>query len=75
MAGALPGTLAAVDPTVAFVELLSRPEPEVHPGVLVSSAIYADTFGNVKLSALVSHFRPIDPEGTAAAVWRSPMRE
>jgi regulator of sirC expression with transglutaminase-like and TPR domain len=28
-AGALPGTLAAVDPTVAFAELLSRPEADV----------------------------------------------
>ena len=29
MAAALPGTLAAVDPTVAFAELLTRPEPEI----------------------------------------------
>jgi S-adenosylmethionine hydrolase len=43
----------ALDPR--SLRMLDWPEPEVHPGVLVSSAIYVDTFGNVKLSALVGH--------------------
>ena len=43
----------AIDPR--SLRMLDWPEPAVHPGVLVSSAIYLDTFGNVKLSALVGH--------------------
>jgi len=43
----------AIDPR--SLRMLDWPEPDVHPGVLVTSAIYLDTFGNVKLSALVGH--------------------
>ncbi|MCY7418287.1 MAG: SAM-dependent chlorinase/fluorinase [Chloroflexi bacterium] len=43
----------AIDPR--SLRMLDWPEPQVHPGVLVSSVIYLDTFGNVKLSALVGH--------------------
>jgi S-adenosylmethionine hydrolase len=40
----------AVDPR-RLLEL-EWPRPEIHPGRLVAQAIYLDTFGNVKLSAL-----------------------
>jgi S-adenosylmethionine hydrolase len=43
----------AVDPR--SLRILDWPEPEVHPGVLRSSVIYLDSFGNAKLSALGSH--------------------
>jgi S-adenosylmethionine hydrolase len=43
----------AVDPR--SLRLLDWPEPEVHPGVLRTSVIYLDSFGNAKLSALGSH--------------------
>lgn len=42
-----------VDPR--SLRLLDWPEPEVYAGVLRSSVIYLDTFGNVKLSALGEH--------------------
>jgi S-adenosylmethionine hydrolase len=37
------------------LRLLDWPEPEVFPGVLRTSVIYLDSFGNVKLSALTGH--------------------
>jgi S-adenosylmethionine hydrolase len=43
----------ALDPR--SLRMLDWPEPEVYPGVLRTSTIYLDTFGNVKLSALVGH--------------------
>jgi S-adenosylmethionine hydrolase len=43
----------AIDPR--SLRILDWPEPEVFPGVVRTSIIYLDTFGNVKLSALVSH--------------------
>jgi S-adenosyl-L-methionine hydrolase (adenosine-forming) len=42
-----------VDPR--SLRILDWPEPEVHPGVLRTSVIYLDSFGNAKLSALGSH--------------------
>ncbi len=68
----------AIDPR--SLRMLLWPEPEVYPGVLRSSIIYLDTFGNVKLSALVGHLfsamgqlgmaepvylRVTDPQGTS----------
>ena len=43
----------AIDPR--SLRILDWPEPEVHPGVLRSSVIYLDSFGNAKLSALSNH--------------------
>ena len=43
----------AVDPRTLV--LLDWPEPEVYDGLLRSSILYLDTFGNVKLSALGGH--------------------
>ena len=43
----------AVDPRTLV--LLDWPEPQVYDGLLRSSIIYLDTFGNVKLSALGGH--------------------
>lgn len=37
------------------LRMLDWPEPEIHPGVLRTSVIYLDSFGNAKLSALGSH--------------------
>ncbi|MBX3030328.1 MAG: SAM-dependent chlorinase/fluorinase [Chloroflexi bacterium] len=46
------------------LRMIDWPEPQVHPGVLQSSAIYLDSFGNVKLSALGSHlFAALGPLG------------
>ncbi len=43
----------AVDPRTLV--LLDWPEPQVYDGLLRSSIVYLDTFGNVKLSALGGH--------------------
>jgi len=43
----------AVDPRTLV--LLDWPEPQVYDGLLRSSILYLDTFGNVKLSALGGH--------------------
>ncbi len=58
----------AIDPR--SLRMLDWPEPEVHPGVLVSSIIYVDSFGNVKLSALASHlFGAMGPLGMGEPVF------
>lgn len=43
----------AIDPRTLV--LLDWPEPDVYDGLLRTSVIYLDTFGNVKLSALGGH--------------------
>jgi S-adenosylmethionine hydrolase len=43
----------AIDPRSLI--LLDWPEPEVYDGLLRTSVVYIDTFGNVKLSALGGH--------------------
>ncbi len=43
----------AIDPR--SLVLLDWPEPEVYDGLLRSSVVYLDTFGNAKLSALGGH--------------------
>lgn len=68
----------AIDPR--SLRMLDWPEPEVYPGVLRTSIIYVDSFGNVKLSALAEHvfgamgplamgepvyLRVTDPDGSA----------
>ncbi len=58
----------ALDPR--SLRMLLWPEPEVYPGVLRSSIIYLDTFGNVKLSALVGHlFGAMGPLGMGEPVY------